>query len=146
MREINDWIWLESLSLGGGAAAAADPEGDPVGESVSRTVVRPSRFVTKFGSLVEGRVIEEDAALSGLKLARCFRKRLLNAGASDPLMESDEGYRRRSQVTLKTFSFYLFNNHSIRNKAKCSNFSAVQGMTFKFRSMCSLLILIGRLF
>ena len=98
MREINDWIWLESLSLGGGAAAAADPEGDPVGESVSRTVVSPSRFVTKFGSLVEGRVIEEDAALSGLRLARCFRKRLLNAGASDPLMESDEGYRRAEEV------------------------------------------------
>ena len=96
MREINDWIWLESLSLGGGAAA--DPEGDPVGESVSRTVVRPSRFVTKFGSLVEGKVIEEDAALSGLRLARCFRKRLLNAGASDPLMESDEGYRRAEEV------------------------------------------------
>ena len=96
MREINDWIWLESLSLGG--AAAADPEGDPAGESVSRTVVSPSRFVTKFGSLVEGRVIEEDAALSGLRLARCFRKRLLNAGASDPLMESDEGYRRAEEV------------------------------------------------
>ena len=98
MREINDWIWLESLSLGGGAADAADPEGDPAMESVSRTVVSPSRFVTKFGSLVEGRVIEEDAALSGLKLARCFRKRLLNAGASDPLMESDEGYRRTEEV------------------------------------------------
>ena len=98
MREINDWIWLESLSLGGGAADAADPEGDPAGESVSRTVVSPSRFVTKFGSLVEGRVIEEDAARSGLKLARCFRKRLLNAGASDPLMESDEGYRRAEEV------------------------------------------------
>ena len=96
MREINDWIWLESLSLGGGAAA--DPEGDPAVESVSRTVVSPSRFVTKLGSLVEGRVIEEDAALSGLKLARCFRKRLLNAGASDPLMESDEGYRRAEEV------------------------------------------------
>ena len=96
MREINDWIWLESLSLGGGAAA--DPEGDPAVESVSRTVVSPSRFVTKLGSLVEGRVIEEDAALSGLKLARCFRKRLLNAGASDPLMESDEGYRRVEEV------------------------------------------------